>query len=736
MTHFTKLLLFFLSLFVLTNCQDKFDEYYERPDWLAAPIYQQLESRGNFKHFLAAIDKAGYKQTLSTAGYWTMFAPNDAAFEKYFQEQGIAGVEAMSPEQVRKIVNYALVYNAFTKDQLADFQSPAGWVQNNGFRRRTAYYTGVYTGTANGTPAQAKLIAANRNGGYFFGDNNNKHVPYFIDEYFTTKNLSAADYNYFFPNSNYTGFNVVNAAVIAPNIQAENGVIHEVDKVIEALPSMDEYLAGKAQYSVFRDLLEKYGVQSPLLVNQEVTDRNRVLTGSADPVYVKAYRPFLAFSPNNENFLKQNDNDAQMDSWSMFVPTNEVLTQYINNVLLEHYKEKDLSLINPQIIYDFINAHLWQTAVWPSKFAIPNFVGEPARFNPQSDVVDARILSNGMFYGTNKVQESDAFHSVFGKAYLDPKYNLMTRLLQRELRYALSNPNTKFALLLLSDEVLGNAGYKFDQVANAYLYNESPTQAQERLTRLLNMHVVLNRYGELNDLSGEGIVETYGGEFIKYKDGRFYGAGNEDSGDAAVVTATKTAANGLVYYQDQVIKFTESKPLGAYIQERGDAAGKPYFKFYEYLRRSSLYNTGNHEISGVASGVFYTAFIPSNAAMDAAVADGALPANPATTNGVEKFKIERFLQYHILNKKTVAANGAVSEGGSYESLYKTAEGGTTTLLVKVAAGPDTNRPIGKYSAMTVTDMRQRTANVILGDNSNVLANRALIHQIDSYLQYD
>jgi uncharacterized surface protein with fasciclin (FAS1) repeats len=725
MTHFTKLLLFFLSLLVLTNCQDKFDEYYERPDWLAAPIYQQLESRGNFKHFLAAIEKAGYKQTLSTAGYWTLFAPNDAAFEKYFQEQGIAGVEAMSPEQVRKIVNYALVYNAFTQDQLADFQSPAGWVQNNAFRRRSTYYTGVYTATANGAPA--KLIAANRNASYFFGDNNNKFVPYFIDEYFSTKNLSAADYNYFFPNSNYSGFNVVNAAVVTPNIKAENGVIHEIDKVIEALPSMDEYLADKPQYSVFRELLERYGVQSPLLVNQQVTDRNRVLTGSGDPVYVKAYRPFLAFSPNNENFLKQNDNDGQMDAWSMFVPTNEVLTQYINTVLLEHYPSLDV--MNPQIIYDFLNAHMWQTAVWPSKFATPNFVGEPARFNPQSDVVDARILSNGMFYGTNKVQESDAFHSVFGKVYLDPKFNLMTQVLQRELRYTLSNPNTRYALLLLSDEVLSNAGYRFDPVTNAYLYNNSATQALERLTRLVNMHVVLNRFGELNDLSGEGIVETYGGEFIKYKDGKFYGAGNEDAQDEAVVTATKQASNGLVHYQNQVLKYSENKPLGAYIRDRGDVAAKPYFKFYEYLKSSTLYNTGNHEISGVAAGVFYTAFIPTNAAMAAAVAAGALPANPATTDPVQKEDINRFLQYHILGKKTIAANGA-QEGGAYESLYKTLDGGVTTLRVDVTAGP-----IGKYSAMTVTDMMQRKANVILGANSNVLANRALIHQIDNYLQY-
>ena len=64
--------LLLLLLALLTGCQKKeFDAYYSRPDNLAQPIYQQLASRGNFKHLLALIDKAGYKTTLSTAGYWT-----------------------------------------------------------------------------------------------------------------------------------------------------------------------------------------------------------------------------------------------------------------------------------------------------------------------------------------------------------------------------------------------------------------------------------------------------------------------------------------------------------------------------------------------------------------------------------------------------------------------------------------------------------------------------------------
>jgi len=81
---------FLFMLLFLTGCVKKeFEKFYERPDDLAQPIYQQLEARKNFTSLLACIDKAKYKDILSKAGYWTFFAPNDAAFQKYFAENSI-----------------------------------------------------------------------------------------------------------------------------------------------------------------------------------------------------------------------------------------------------------------------------------------------------------------------------------------------------------------------------------------------------------------------------------------------------------------------------------------------------------------------------------------------------------------------------------------------------------------------------------------------------------------------
>ncbi|MFD3002011.1 fasciclin domain-containing protein [Pontibacter toksunensis] len=718
-----KVLLYYLSLLVLlTNCRDKtFDEFYARPENLGAPIYQQLEARGNFKNFLACVEKAGYKHTLSSSGYWTIFAPTDEAFAAFFQEQNLGGINDVDEETARRIVTYALVYNAFNKEYLSDFQSSIGWVENEAFRRRSAYYTGPYK--ANFGEGEVRVLANNRNGNtYFPEDNNNKYIPYFIDRYFSGKGLSALDYTTFYPNVPFTGFNVAGAAVVGNDhsVRAENGLIHIIDKVLLPLPNIDEYLRSQPQYSRFRGLLEKYG--ATYTVNAQATEKWNKIQGTTGDVYLKTFASALAFNPGNENFLKLMDNDGQTDSWSMFVPTNEVLQSYIDNVLLEHYESLDD--MNPQIIFDFLNAHMWQTTVWPSKFnTTANYVGEPARFDLATDIVDPKVLSNGMFYGANKVQESDAFHSVFGKVYLDPKFSLMSRFLQRELRSAVSNPNVSFTMFLLSDEVLAEAGYSFDEQANSWMYNGSTNFAVTRLDRLMSSHIAITLNGELDDLSGEGIIDTYSGELIKFKDNMVYAAGNlEPDPQTALaennlpkVTARKEASNGVVYYLDKPLLSPELA-IGLHMKEY------PQFSaFFNYLENASIYDKKTGEITSVSNGAFYTYFIPSNEAMEQAVADGVLPADPATTVLAEKQKIESFLLYHILNRFALIANGR--EEGRLESVYKTPQGDVTTLSVA-------NMP----NQLTVTDMKGRTAHVV-NENSNVIANRSVLHQIDNYLQH-
>lgn len=731
-----KLILFLVTAITMVQCRKKaLDDYYGRPDTLEPGIYQVLEGRGNFKHFLAAVDKAGYKSTLSGAGYWTVFAPHDSAFQVYFSANNISGIGALDVEACRKIVTYALVYNAFKQERISDYQSNTGWIENVAFKRRTANYTGVYD-TRDTSGNDIKAIASNRNNNgaqyYVPADNNNKHIPIFETNYMAGKSLTAADYNYFYPASTYSGFNVAEAQVVEKDIPAENGIIHIVNRVITVLPSIDEYISSNSNYSEFKKLFDRFLVQ--YVLNANATQNYFLINGVAKNVYTKVFNASLAFSPNNENFLKLQDNDGQSDTYTMFVPNNATLRSYIDTVLLKHYPTLESLPIN--VIYDFVNAHMWRTVVWPSKFATTfNSVGEEARFDAATNVTDKKFLSNGVFYGTNKVQEANVFSSVYGKAYLNPNYSMMTSLLNLDLKFQISNIRQKYTLFLISNAALNAAGYFADPTVSnnvneqwRYIPPGGGTQltgssALVRLQRILNMHVVPGR--DITSLSSSGMAMTYSGEFVKYNSNTVIAPGNSDAGTMALVDSVKTAKNGTVYYLNRILEFSE-KIVGKHVETLGTPTTSQFNYFWQYLKNSSIFNAATGEIQQVASGSFYTIFAPNNAAITAAVTAGFLPGTGSTPNFnpsalADKEKVNNFLHYHILNKKNVATDG--QESGSFEAIFKFPNGDPSSIFV--------NNTVPNN--MVLTDMLNRTANVVTGSSNN-LSNRCTIHLIDNYLR--
>ena len=706
---------------ILSSCNKKqWDEYYGRPETLADPIYQQLQSRNNFKSFLTLVDKAGYKDILSKAGYWTIFAPNDEAVAKYLQEKNLSDVNQVSTAEANKIVRYALAYNSFKSDRLDDYQSGIGWMPALSFKRRTTFYGSLDTTIINGKTVLLGSSNRNNTGGSYYvsADNNNKYIPYFLESYFTANGLVASDYSYFFPGRTFSGFNVSEAEVVNADIVAENGVIHEIDRVITPLPNIDQYLNSAPQYSKFKEVLDKYMVS--YLINASAKNKNKEITGSDMDVYIKVYNETLPYSPNNENFLKLEDNDGQMDGYTMFAPTNEAFDKYTQDTLLKHYLSFDA--LPQEIIVDFLMAHMWRTTVWPSKFATTdNSQGEGALFDPATDVVDKKVLSNGIFYGTNKVQAANVFSSVFGKAYLNPDYSIMTRALSVALKPNIINTTGKYTLFLVSDADLTAAGYRYNLDANRWEY-EPPgggstltgTSAWDKLNRILNTHVVRQ---DIKDLSGSGIIETYNGEYIKYNNGEVYSAGNQDAGVTRTTSEGETASNGTVYYTNGLLD-ESALPIAEHIEKLGGE----YSDFYEYLKNSVIYDSKNSEIVGVSVGSFYTVFVPNNAAIAAAVAQGYLPSATKPSSPEDKDKVANFIRYHILQKETVVTDGK-KEGG-YLTLLQQESGATAAISITNSLG-----------SMQVTDMKSGTVNVDVA-NSNHLSNRAVIHLIDGFLKFD
>lgn len=350
-------------------------------------------------------------------------------------------------------------------------------------------------------------------------------------------------------------------------------------------------------------------------------------------------------------------------------------------------------------------------------------------------MVDRKILSNAMFYGTNKVQEANVFSSVYAKAYLDPKYSIMTRLLDAPLKFIITSPNQQYTLFMMSDAAIKAAGYDYIPAINEWGYTPpggtrtAGEAVRQRLFRILNTSLIQTPKGELNNLSGIGIIDAYEGEYIRYDNNRVFTAGTTDAGRVVSVDSVKTARNGRVYYLNGLLTFTEFG-IGTHIRNLGLATTSDFNSFWKYLESSASYNTTSGEISGTSSGSFYTVLIPSNTAIQQAVNDGVLPGtgsgavktpNFNPTTGAERELVNRFIQYHIINKKSLIPDG--KESGGVETLLKNAAG--DVLPVTILSQP---------GVMQITDMNNRKANVNVAKSNN-LSNRTVIHLIDNYLKY-
>lgn len=742
------------------SCRKKaFDEFYGRPGSLAPPIYQQLQAKGNFTNLLVLIDKSGYKQTLSASGSWTFFAANDEAFKKYFQEAGISGIAAISDQQAEAIVRYSMVYDAEKSDRLSDYFSSKGFIENAAWRRRTVYYDFVYDGK-NAQNEDIKVIAYNRNSPTAFvaTDFNNKNIPVFLDAYMQIKGLGAADYEAFYPGSTYSGFNVGPASVLADqkDIEAENGVIHVVDHVLVPPLSIDQYINQTADYSAFKNLLDKFVTYN---VNADISHKYAVLSGKTANVYVKTYAG-LAYSPNNENYMKADANDAQTDSYSIVAPNNAAVARYAKEVLLKYYPSgttlDQLAVLRSDIIQAFVNAHMFTNALWPGKFNnTPNYLGENLNLNQANDVVEKKALSNGLFYGTSKAQNANIFASVYGKVFLDPKFSIMRAALDRYgFTTRLQSPSSKYMLIPIADAILQKAGFTYNPQAfpnNPIRFNGNTDEAI--LKHIVGTHVIdLNGRESIPDINaGEGFLlsaanEPDNYEYIRYKNGQLFSAGTIDSSYTAIngtvpgthpasigVDSLASGSNGPVIYSKGLLMYTDNN-VGASIERGGMNPTDPYYYFFQYLKNNiNLYNPATKQIIGVDLGISYTIFIPTNAQMLQAVRDGVLPGTFTSTTVTptlnptdedQKNLVERFIRYHILNKVTIAADGNLLRKGLKETLLKNGLG--DPVVVNITENTTTS--------LKVQDSFGNIATVI-NPLSSLLANRTVIHQIDTYLKY-
>lgn len=660
----------YLALFVLllVQCQRERDKYYEDPGWSGKPVYEVLQEKGRFGQYLKCVDKTMYAALLKGNGLWTVFAPNDEAFVGYLQGKGYSAVEDIPASEAEKLVAYSMLYNKYPFDRLSDVLS-GGWDTLKSIKKKTPYYETLHREYYKGdsiwvlNPLLPSMAATS---------GTHKYLPFYLSRYFDKVPLTSKDYETFYPASTYTGRNVQAASVLDQDMQASNGVIHEVDRVNEPLPTLEDILQDE-RYSDFKALIDlKSSSGEPYfysyLASPAGTEYYKTVypSWSISQVYVKYYD--LDVPLNCERFWESAEEET--NGYTLFAPNNTAMGAF-QQKMKDDYGYASLDQLPQNVTGYFINAQMVRSSmIWPSRYRgakneSENYIngeGESGRDLSSADYPDVRPASNGFFYGSNTYVKSHYFETVLTEILLRPsKYLFVYNALQKYFMASLWEDFIKcplngyteenYTVLLPSDEQLKADGFTWEWVSPAYGFrhvNEASgtTFADTRIQRLIRSHVFKRmlpapddksyvpdfQASPLTEYGGYGYAVNDYGDMIRYKDGKVQMLGNYDKGEWVEVRKEKDFMNGQVYTVDKLLQYSQGCASSADCVEKD---------MVDYLKNAKTLNpnisdaldyliffaenTKNQYVLSKES--FWTILLPNNAAIKAANVDLGSGAN-------------------------------------------------------------------------------------------------------------
>jgi len=222
------------SLLVFTSCDDDDDDNTPSVD---ADIVEIASSDARFSVLVSALTEAGLVTTLQGSGPFTVFAPNDEAFSDFLTDNGFNTLADIPNETLEAVLVNHVVQGNFRSTDLPT----EGYLQS--------------------------LLA---------GGGTTNPVSIYVDQ---------------------TGGVTLNgvSTVSEANIEASNGVIHEVDQVIP-LPTVVDHVSYLNDLSVLVDALS---------VDSLSTDLIAALSGEG---------PFTVFAPTNEAFVALLDSNPDWNT--------------------------------------------------------------------------------------------------------------------------------------------------------------------------------------------------------------------------------------------------------------------------------------------------------------------------------------------------------------------------------------------------------------------------------------
>jgi uncharacterized surface protein with fasciclin (FAS1) repeats len=544
-----------------------------------------------------------------------------------------------------------------------------------------------------------------------------KFIPVYSDELFSELEEDASiNYSFLYPGSVFGGFHVDRAEVVEQDVPAQNGWIHKIDRVLIPPGNHEQILELREEFSTFKALLDKntiYQYSSSYTTAQD-NDGDVDEDGVLDSLFLKMNS---IFPPGASLDIENVAYDGHQNILTLFAPTNQALLNFM--------AERTTGYAYIDQIGDYwINwylSHYIGTNYWPSGFSsltedwVRDLTSSLVDCNiTEADIAYSQTASNGPFCGINKYFLPKIFESIAQPIFGDSEYEWFCDMLVHYLADRLLNEeNLTFTLFAPTNDAISAAGYIFRGGLGGFgLYGPDPFYpiSRKAATDIVNSHII---FGELSegDFEEGTFIETSQSTYLAVDEDGLYAGG--DITPSSILGSEVVSGKGIIYKIDRMFV----APSNSIFDIIADPSTYPqYQKFYQLCYESGLLvlDADNRPTSldNVSVGTYYSCFIPTNAALEAAITDGSVPE--------EADSIQQFLRYHFVE-------GVIFPDGEKSGIFN-----TTRIDEESGYLFNTIEIMNEKYDLRVKDNLGHIRQVL---TPNHIVEDGVIHQIDSCLYF-
>lgn len=757
-----------IALFVLLFLGCKRDDFnkYDRPTWLTGKLYTQILTKPELSTFAELLKISGYDTIIDVSGSYTVFAPSNDAFAKYFQENPqFKTVSAMPKAEVIKLIKYHLVQNPWSKKQLQSLDI-YGWIDTldltrnlpKGYKRETLYlgknrkYGVAYSKylKQNSTLKRTNIIDTtstswNRR---VFTDSR-KFAPIFFKQYFDIYDLSTSDYEFYFgrqfEKSNdiyYTG-----GRITSEEIFAENGFIYSIDRVITPLKNGVELLTDKSKNQSYQSYYNLVNLFSEFEYNQQETFKQPGADQGlkVDSLFNLRY-PQLVFDINSEKTKPPKGvfglpaNVTIRYHHGIVAPTDAAFNQLINQYLAGGNNWGSLEAAPENIKRIIANSSLSINPIYLTDLRKGFLNGESDIIQvDESSIVQKEYGSNCTFIGVNKPIVPRAFSSVTGPVYVRKGFSkVMYAIESARLLSALKRRDATYSLFVESDlntSIDSSLNYNGTIFTATTLYPSVRTTSlnAEDLRILLLNHTGVERPKGIakrefiKNLAGNYLIFDNETKEVRGNSPTTYGFRGNKIMKVIPRKISENADNGSTYEIDSWFSFSENS-LYNYLAVY-------YPKFHALIKKAGYSLDKISQYSFISDNQVYTSFIPTDSVL-----------NTINTDAMSTKELQSFILLHFIQGEIIFTDGNKSSG--YYETTRVDESSTPYnalyTRIKVNTGIDKITIPAKDGSSAVVINESSKSNVIIARNVSTTGTEAfpnavstgVVHEIKSPLFYN